>query len=481
MTPIMQRIYNQLPLFFQNIAISMFGLLWHNRRYGGVFKKELEESRSREFYSEAEWRRYQEEQLQKLLLHSYDTVPYYRQMFDSLGISRESLGFFTLEKLKELPLLDKNTYRKLGTTELLSSMPEPHCKYLSSSGSTGTPTKTLYSGRMHQKYFAIIESRLHNWAGIDYKVPRGMIGGRKIIRKGKSRGPFYRYNIIEKQTYFSAFHISASTASDYIKGMVRNKVEYMTGYASSNYFLARFIEENGLKAPQMRAVLTSSEMLTREMRDTFKRVYGCKTFDSYNGVEVTCLVSECEHGKLHISPDVGIVEILDEQGNPCLPGVTGEVVTTGLLNFNQPLIRYRMGDLLKLSIDQTCPCHRNMPVVEEIVGRIEDTVIGADGREMVRFHGVFYDIPSIVEGQIIQNTLTDFEVKVVLSKALSKENIKTIRKRMESQLGPINLIINTVDDIPRNANGKFVAVVSNVKRNSNISNVNTPESDDLHN
>jgi hypothetical protein len=52
---------------------------------------------------------------------------------------------------------------------------------------------------------------------------------------------------------------------------------------------------------------------------------------------------------------------------------------------------------------------------------------------------------------------------------------------MESQLGPINLIINTVDDIPRNANGKFVAVVSNVKRNSNIPNVNKPESDDLHN
>jgi phenylacetate-CoA ligase len=461
-----EKIYYHLPLFLQNIAISIFGLHWHYRRYGGIFNKELVESRKREYYTKNEWEDYQEEQLRKLLIHSFDTVPYYRKLFSELGFKREELMSFTPDRLKEIPLLNKDTYRKLGTSELLSEKREPHCQFLSSSGSTGTPTKTLYSTRMHQKYFAIFDARIYNWAGLDYKVPRGMIGGRKILRRGHSKGPYYRYNIVEKQTYFSAFHISSDTAADYIRGMKRNRVEYMTGYASSNYFLARFIEEKGLKAPQMRAVLTSSEMLTTEMRDTFERVYGCKTFDSYNGVEATCLVSECEHGRLHISPDVGIVEILNEKGEPCAPGETGEVVTTGLLNFNQPLIRYRMGDLLRMSVDQSCPCNRQMPVVEEIVGRIEDTVIGADGREMVRFHGIFYDIPAIVEGQIIQNTLTGFEVKLVTSQPLSKESLRLINKRMKSQLGEINLKINIVDSIPRNANGKFVAVISNIKRSA---------------
>ena len=278
-------IYSKLPLFFQNVAISIFGILWYRRRYGGVFKKEVIESRKREFYSKVDWTRYREEQLRLLLLHAFDTVPYYRKLFTGLGISAEDLKDFTLDRLGELPLLDKDTFRRLGTTELLSSKPEPHLQFLSSSGSTGTPTKTLYSRQMHQKYFALVESRINNWAGIDYKMPRGMIGGRKIIEKGSSKGPFYRYNIIERQTYFSAYHISADTASDYIRGMIKNNVEYMTGYASSNYFLARFIEEQGLKAPKMKAVLTSSEKLTREMRETFKRVYDCKTFDSYNGVE----------------------------------------------------------------------------------------------------------------------------------------------------------------------------------------------------
>ena len=44
--------------------------------------------------------------------------------------------------------------------------------------------------------------------------------------------------------------------------MKKNKVEYMTGYAMSNFFLADFIEKNNLKAPKMKAVITSSEKLT---------------------------------------------------------------------------------------------------------------------------------------------------------------------------------------------------------------------------
>ena len=293
---------------------------------------------------------------------------------------------------------------------------------------------------------------------------RGVIGGRRIIKDGVAKGPYYRYNYVEKQTYFSAYHLSKDTVADYLDGMIKNKVEYMTGYAMSNYFLARFIEESGLKAPKLRAVLTSSEKLTQEMRDTFRRVYGCETYDSYNGVEATCLVSECSHGRLHIVPDVGIIEVLNEQGEPCGPGETGEVVTTGLLNFDQPLIRYRMGDLIKLSKDQNCPCGHHMPLVDEIVGRIEDVVVGPDGREMVRFHGVFVNIPAIVEAQVIQHTLRDFEIKLVTSNGLASSDQQLIEKRMISQLGEINLRINIVESIPRSANGKFKAVLSYVKR-----------------
>lgn len=467
MKAFLEKLYYKLPLPLQNMAITIFGLTWYKRRFGGIFKAELQKCLERDQYSAVQWKEYQQEQLRKILVHAYRTVPYYKTLFTKNGISENNLASFDIDRLSTLPFLEKQTFRELGTTEMISSEPEPNGEFLFSSGSTGTPTKTLYSTNMHQRYFAVFESRLNYWAGIDYKVPRGVIGGRRIIREGVSEGPFYRYNYIEKQTYFSAYHISAKTAANYVEGMIKNKVEYMTGYASANYFLARFIEEAGIKAPKLRAVLTSSEKLTPEMRDTFRRVYGCETFDSYNGVDLCNLISECEHHSLHVVPDVGVVEIIHEDGTPCKPGETGEIISTGLLNFDQPLIRYRMGDYVKLSANQQCKCGRSMPVIDEIVGRMEDTVIGPDGREMMRFHGIFINVLCIVEAQVIQHTLTDFEIKLVVSRAPAEEELALIEKRMRSQLGDIKLTITTVPEIPRNANGKFKAVISHVKKDRN--------------
>ncbi len=231
----------------------------------------------------------------------------------------------------------------------------------------------------------------------------------------------------------------------------------------SNFFLARFLQENGIEAPQLKAVITSSEKLTPAMRETFTSVYQCKTYDSWSGVEACGLVSECEHGSLHISPDMGIVELLDENDRPVKPGEVGEVVCTGLLNFDQPLIRYRIGDRMRLGTEP-CKCGRNMPVVAEIMGRVEDTVVGKDGREMVRFHGVFVDLPSVIEGQIVQHDLYSFEINVVTTDNFSKEEANTIRNRMISQLGDVTVEIQRLERIPRNANGKFQAVISHVRR-----------------
>lgn len=463
MKKILEGIYFKLPLFLQNYAITAFGYHWYDRRFGGIFKEEVKKCKERELYKIEEWNDYQETILRNLLIHSYQTVPYYKNLFNSLSLNENDLKDFTISKLSSLPLLEKDTFRLLGSTDLISAKREPKGEFYASSGSTGTPTETLFSLKMHQKYFAIYESRVNNWAGLNYKMPRGMIGGRRIIKKGIYKGPFYRYNAIEKQVYFSAYHISATTVENYLEGMRKHNIEYMTGYAMSNYILARFIEKMGLEAPKLKAVKTSSEKLTQEMRDTFERVYGCKTYDAYNGVEACNLISECEQGKLHIVPDVGIVEVLDKKGNPCLPGEIGEVISTGLLNFDQPLIRYRMGDFVKLSKDQSCNCGRNMIIVDEIIGRMEDVVIGSDGREMVRFHSIFINIKPIVASQVIQHTLKNFEIKIVVSEPLTDEDFKLIKTRMESQLGEIDLRISIVNSIPRGSNGKFKAVVSHLK------------------
>lgn len=442
--------------------ISAYGYYWKHRRFGGVFKEQLLQFKKREEFDLEQWRDYRTIQLRKLLVHSFETVPLYNEKYKNAGFSSDKLKKFELDDLNSLPFLEKEELRKYGQSKLMSVNKDKKGAFYSSSGSTGTPTNIYYSLTFHQTWSAAFEARIRNWAGIDRFTPRGMIGGRRIIPEAKSNGPFYRYNAAEKQTYLSAYHISEKNAENYIEGIKKHNVEYMTGYAMSNYLLAQMVNELGLKTPQLKAVITSSEKLTQEMRDLFKRVYKCKTFDSYSGVEACGLISENQDGELLVSPDVGIIEVINDEKECQIEQGEGELVSTGLLNFDQPLIRYRIGDRIKMASTAT-KSKSQMPLVEEISGRIEDIVMGPDGRKMVRFHGVFIDITGLINAQLVQEDINWIRLRLQVNKEFDRKSELLIKNRLSSQLGEVKITFEYPETIGLNKNGKFKAVISKLK------------------
>jgi phenylacetate-CoA ligase len=461
---VFKKIYNNSPVFLQNAMVSIYGWQWNRRRFGGIFETELKKFKDRETFTKQQWDDYTNEELVKIIKHAYHNVSFYKDMWLSQGITLDTLNTITTNTIHQIPFLTKANLRKYGKTDLIDSDCKREKNFFASSGTTGTPTSILFSRKMHQLWSAAYEARVRNWAGVDRYMSRGMIGGRRVVPDADSKPPYYRYNSFEKQVYFSAYHISRNTVEDYLDGIRKYIPTYMVGYAVSNYLLARFIKEQKLEAPKLKAVITSSEKLTPEMRKVFSDVYGCKTYDGWSGVEACALVSECEHGKLHISPDVGFIEILDSKDMPVAPGETGEVVCTGFLNYEQPLIRYRIGDYMTLSANQHCDCGREMSIIDAIIGRTEDVVIGKDGREMVRFHGVFTNIPKIIMGQVVQENLDTIALNIVSDEPLSVEDKKILTKRICSQLGEVNVQIFELKEIPCGANGKYKAVISKVKR-----------------
>jgi phenylacetate-CoA ligase len=122
-----------------------------------------------------------------------------------------------------------------------------------------------------------------------------------------------------------------------------------------------------------------------------------------------------------------------------------------------------LGDLAAWD-PKPCPCGRAMPVIKEVVGRMEDVVTGPDGRQMVRFHGIFVNQPNVIEGQIIQEALDQIRVKVVPTVGFNQSEIVDIQHRIQQRLGTsINVTVETVTEIPRTKAGKFKAVISNIK------------------
>jgi phenylacetate-CoA ligase len=462
MQKLLKYIYKLSPIFLQNFGISLYGLFWKIRRLGGVFKNEIKTISKRNHFTENAWIDFQDNELKKLIWHSFKHVPFYKEEWNRLGLNEKVLEHLTVSQINLLPFLEKESLRKFGTTKLLSEVKDKG-QFYSSSGSTGTPTQIYFSKSFHQKWSAIYEVRVRNWAGVNHTMSRGMIGGRRVVPDGDAQPPFYRYNFFEKQVYFSAYHLSEKTVDNYNQGLIKYKVEYLVGYANSIYFWADFVIKKKIDVPKMKAVLTSSEKLTPTMRKTIEKCFQCKVYDGYSGVEACGLISENQYGELLFSPDSGIMEVIKEDGTYAQPGESGELVFTGLLNFDQPLIRYKIGDRVTLSKNQVSKSGMHMPIIESIDGRVEDIVVGKDGRKMVRFHGLFVDLTGLITAQIIQHAIENIEIKLVVDKEFDKKNEAVVKNRLFSQLGNINVKISYVNDIPKTENGKIKAVISYVK------------------
>lgn len=460
---LLQKIYPHLPVRFQNALVSGYGYFWHKRRYGGIFGEQLKLFKDREGFTVSQWRDYQNLALRKLLLHSFETVPHYNSAFKSVGLTKSQLEAFDIENINRLPILEKDTLRKCGMSSLLSVKRERNGAFFSSSGSTGTPVKILFSEAMHQRWRAAFEARIYNWAGLSRFNSRGMIGGRIVVPGGENaRPPFYRYNSFEKQIYFSIYHIRKENAWSYRDAINRYKPDFMTGYATSNFLLASHFEDLKYEVQPLKAVITSSEKLTEPMRQVLANVYNCKVYDSWSGIEACGLISQHSDGNMYSSPDVAIIEILGDDLNPVRDGEVGGIYCTGLLNYDQPLIRYKIGDLARISTS-VASVSPQMPVIAEIVGRIDDVVTLRDGRQLSSFNRFFADIPEIREVQVVQMSYESFVLNLVASSKYDSNIENELLNSIHTRLGKVKVDINRVDRIPRNSSGKFKAVVSHVK------------------
>lgn len=450
-----EHLYRRLPAWAGHLAVSAYGLYWRRLRFGAGFEEALARFRARERWSVTEWQAHEAVELRRLLPRAAEEVPYYREMWGEGERKSAAVG-----RLEELPLLPKEPIRASPEAFLRDSLRGRRLLRFHTSGSTGTPIQTLWTTSELRASMALREARSAGWAGVSFRRPRATFSGRLVEPDPKSRGPFFRYNVAERQVYLSAFHLRPDTAARYVEALRRHRVEWLTGYAVSYFLLARMILEQRLSVPPLAAVITTSEKVTPEMRRVMEAAYKCRVYEEYSTVENALFASECEEGRLHVSPDAGIVEILRPDGSRCTIGETGEVVATCLIRTSQPFIRYRLGDLARWS-GEICPCGRAMPILEEVVGRIEDVVVGPDGREMVRFHGIFVDQPNVREGQIVQEALDRLRVRVVPTNGFGPADEDEIRRRVTQRLGPgVEVAVEKVTEISRTAGGKFPAVVS---------------------
>ncbi len=470
----LEKLYPYVPVWAQNIGISLYGLMYRRERLGGNFDRYVAEFAERDRFSPSEMDEYTTTALRRTLVRAFANVPYYHAKWAASALTTAELARMRPGDLSRLPITPKADVRQNPEAFVDANVARNerlHRYY--TSGSTGTPITAICSDDTHRKFIAAREVRSFGWAGASVRMPRSMLGGRLIVPRGNGRPPYYRYNRAERQVYFTVFHIRPDSLDSYLEGFHRYRPQLLTGYAYAHFLLARMMREAGRQLDyEPTAIILGSEKLTSEMKEVIQGSLRARAYEEYGAVENCMLGTECSHGSLHVSPDFGILEIVNDSGEPVGPGEEGRVLCTGLVNEAQPLVRYEIGDVAAWSAEE-CPCGRNqLPVIKEIVGRLEDVVIGLDGREVNRFQGLFNGQPHIVEGQVVQETPHLIRVKVVPAPGFGPRDEESIRRLLSEERVPgMRVIVEQVAAIERTERGKFRAVVSHVPRRSRQSKV----------
>ncbi len=275
--------------------------------------------------------------------------------------------------------------------------------------------------------------------------------------------PFWRYDAFGKNYLFSSYHMADSNLGHYYEKLVEINPPELIGYPSSLFILAKYCKKNSLTGIKPKAVITTAETLLAQQRELLTEVFGCPVFDQYGCTEMALFVSQCEYGEYHLHPEHGFLEVLNEDGKPVAPGETGRAVCTGFVNMAMPLIRYDLGDQVVMS-EKLCLCGRPFPVVQQIVGRIDDILVAPDGRPLGRLDPVFKGLTGIYETQIIQNDRQSLKILMVVDSAFTENNMQEFRYELRKRVGTnMELNIEFVNEIPKDSNGKFRAVVSTIQ------------------
>lgn len=457
--PRIQRVYRSLPIFLQTAAVSILGYRIKRVRYNAEFRSDARTYRQNQWGGESAWNELQVDKLDTLLRTAIKTTDHYSGL-DPIDFE---VDVQVTEQLSSLPMLSPEVLRDAPERLVSDQVSIEDCISLSTSGTTGTPKTTHHTPSSQRKYWAAMD-RFWRQGGCRYGDRRASFTGNKIIPTGQHRGPYGRVDHANNRLLLSSYHLGPETVDEYLELLKTFEPEFIDGYPSSIRYCAQRAIETGADI-RIPACFPTAETLREEDREIIEEGFSTRVFNQYGSTESACLVTECRCGTLHVNPEIGIVEVLDDDGRQVSPGEIGELVLTGLNNHAMPLIRYRIGDLARGPPRYAdCECGWQTPIIDEVIGRQDEVVITADGRRIPMLsYNVFKYTEHIEESQIIQESVDEFTIRIVPDTGYDERQAAIVTEKLEERVGAdIEVEIEVVERLPRTDSGKFRAVVSNV-------------------
>lgn len=404
------------------------------------------------------------ERLRRLLSRAGREVPYYRDLFAAQGFDPQSPG--GVEDLRQLPFLTKSIIRREG--ERMKSEAAGKLARFNTGGSSGEPL-IFYIGKERVSHDVAAKWRATRWWGVDIGDAEIVIWGSPIELSAQDRLRAVR-DALMRTELLPAFEMSETRLDAFVERIRARRPKMLFGYPSAISHIAAHAAKRkiALDTLGVKVVFVTSERLYAHQRQAITKAFGCPVANGYGSRDAGFIAHECPFGNMHLTAEDILVEIIDAQGNPQPPGVSGEIVVTHLATGDFPFIRYRTGDIAALGTT-ACACGRGLPLLENIEGRSTDFIVAADGTVM---HGlalvyILRDLPEVREFKIVQESLDLTRVMVVAEPEFSAATEAKIIAGLQDRLGAgVRIDVARMEQIPAEKSGKFRYVLSHVARGS---------------
>lgn len=343
--------------------MNVFKILWRfaaQRRNPSIFGifQELKDS---ETMSLEKLQNHQFEKAKEILIFSYTYSKFYNEIFAKNNFD-PNINFNSIADFNRIPIISKRDLLLFNETIHTNCFFK---KIFSSetSGSTGQVLK-FHKDEYWDSFNRASIMRGYSWHGVNIWETNGYFWGYNI-----ANGQRWKIRVQDAfQNRFRLFSYDKANIHVFIKKL--NKATYLSGYSSMIYEVAKIINNSEMDTSSLnlKMVKGTSEKIFDSYHNQVYKAFGKKIISEYGAAESGIIAFECPEGNMHINMEGVYVE--EENG---------EIIVTNLVARSFPIIRYKLGDYIKLKpVSFACPCGLAHPVIESIQGRVGKLVYGKE-------------------------------------------------------------------------------------------------------
>ncbi|MDF7626788.1 CoF synthetase [Lactobacillaceae bacterium L1_55_11] len=231
----------------------------------------------------------------------------------------------------------------------------------------------------NQGVFVTTQREQSLWAGavLGKLLPGLPKGHQKIAFFMRANNNLYESTSSAKLT-FKFFDLMAPMAEN-LAALRDFEATVLVGPPAMLLEIVRYYQDQNLELP-FKKIISVAETLEPEDQDWLSQATNQPIHQVYQATE-GFLATTCAYGTLHMNEDNLLVEkdVLDEEQRLFAP------VITDFYRHSQPLIRYRLNDILQERATP-CPCGSPYLALDRIIGREDDvlefTTVGGDRRQV---------------------------------------------------------------------------------------------------